>query len=82
MGSISGCESAIVCSGSTGRSKIGAVAAADRLGQLNFVRGPRDEAASSQSRMAEPRNGGRRRNRRNARVEAAPPPPEITRSTR
>ncbi|MBK5332508.1 MAG: hypothetical protein JJD93_11085 [Ilumatobacteraceae bacterium] len=46
------------------------------LGQLNFVRGPRDEAAPEPEPTGRARTSGRRRSRRNTPVEIAPPPPE------
>jgi DNA segregation ATPase FtsK/SpoIIIE, S-DNA-T family len=46
------------------------------LGQLNFVRGPRDEAPAEPEPNGRARNGGRRRSRRTTRVESTPPPPE------
>jgi S-DNA-T family DNA segregation ATPase FtsK/SpoIIIE len=48
------------------------------LGQLNFVRGPRDETAPEPEPDGRTRNGGRRRSRRNTRVEISPPPPDTT----
>jgi DNA segregation ATPase FtsK/SpoIIIE, S-DNA-T family len=44
-------------------------------GQLNFVRGPRDEAAGEPEPNGRARTGGRRtRSRRNHRADVAPPP--------
>jgi S-DNA-T family DNA segregation ATPase FtsK/SpoIIIE len=48
------------------------------LGQLNFVRGPRDEAAPEPEPDGRTRQGGKRRSRRASRVEVAPPPPVVT----
>ncbi|MEP7202717.1 MAG: FtsK/SpoIIIE domain-containing protein [Ilumatobacteraceae bacterium] len=48
------------------------------LGQLNFVRGPRDEPAAEPEPNGRTRTGGRRlRNRRSNRVEVEPPAPLV-----